>query len=243
MNESRIKSDSFLLKTPIAHRGLHGGKIPENSAAAFKAAMEKKYALEIDVRLTKDNKIVVFHDDSLERMCGVMKKVIEADLAEIQKLKLKNSEEKILTFKEFLELVNGKAPLLIEIKNSGKVGVLESLILDELKNYEGEFAIQSFNPFSIEYFKINAPKILRGILSCYFKSEPLAFYKKFLLKRMFFNKRCQPDFISYAIENLPNRYVKKYSGIPLLAWTIRKKYDLEKAKSLNANVIFENEIF
>lgn len=238
---SRINQNSFLLKTPIAHRGFHNEKIPENSPAAFKAAMEKNYAIETDIRITRDKKVIVFHDDSLERMCNISGRVIEKDLSEIQKLNLKNSGEKIITLSEFLKLIDGKVPLLIEIKNDGKVGVLESLAIEELKTYKGEFAVQAFNPFVLKYFKINAPEILRGILSCYFKGEKLAFYKKFLLKRMRFNKSSEPDFISYAIENLPNRYVEKYKNLPLIAWTIRTKEGLAKAKALQANIIFENE--
>lgn len=237
--ESRVSKDSFIIKTPIAHRGLHGKDVPENSAQAFSLAIEAGYAIETDVRLTKDKQVIIFHDDLVERMCGISGKVIEMEYSELEKLRLNNSSQKIITFKEFLKLVNGKVSLLIEIKNDGAVGVLESLVIEQLKDYKGEFAVQSFNPFSLQYFKLHASKILRGQLSCYFKGEKLAYYKKFLLKRMLLNKKSEPDFISYAIENMPNRFVKKYK-IPLLAWTIRSKENLNKAKSLNANVIFEN---
>ncbi len=108
---------SFLSKTPVAHRGLHGANVPENSLAAFTAAKEAGYAVETDVRLTKDGALVLFHDDDLNRMCGVDKKVIDCTLAQLQTLTLRGTQEKIPLLTDLLRRIQGEVPILLEIKN------------------------------------------------------------------------------------------------------------------------------
>jgi len=110
--------------------------------------------------------------------------------------------------------------------------------LEILQGYKGKFAIQSFNPYSLEYFKINAPGIMRGQLSCFFKESDLAWYKKYVLKRMLLSKKAKPDFVAYHFGDLPNPYCKK-AGVPILAWTIRSEADYEQAKPYCDNIIFE----
>ena len=232
---------SWLVETPIAHRGLHDKVSPENSLSAFSKAIEKGYAIELDVQLLSDDTVVVFHDESLSRMTGNDGYLKFLNKEDLKVLKLAGSKEHIPPFEEVLKLVDGRTPLLIEIKNQFKVGKLEQKVIDMLKNYKGEFAIQSFNPFSLQYFKNHAPNFLRGQLSGYFKDEKLAWIKKFLLKRMSFNKTTsEPNFISYDASTLPNRFVKKYKKLPLLAWTVRSKEEYLKVIKYCDNIIFEN---
>lgn len=232
---------SWLVEMPIAHRGLHDKNTPENSLAAFSKAIEKGFAIELDVQLLADETVVVFHDNSLSRMTGNDGYIKFLNKNDLKVLKLKGTKEYIPTFEEVLKLVDGRTPLLIEIKNTQKVGKLEQKIIDLLKNYNGEFAVQSFNPFSLQYFKNHAPNILRGQLSGSFKGEKLAWFKKILLKRLAFNKNVShPNFISYEYTALPNRYVKKYKDIPLLAWTLRSKEEYLKVVKYCDNIIFEN---
>lgn len=232
---------SWLVEMPIAHRGLHDKNTPENSLAAFSKAIEKGFAIELDVQLLADETVVVFHDNSLSRMTGNDGYIKFLNKNDLKVLKLKGTKEHIPTFEEVLKLVDGRTPLLIEIKNTQKVGKLEQKVIDLLKNYNGEFAVQSFNPFSLQYFKNHAPNILRGQLSGSFKGEKLAFFKKVLLKRLAFNKNVShPNFISYEYTALPNRYVKKYKDIPLLAWTLRSKEEYLKVVKYCDNIIFEN---
>lgn len=231
---------SWIVETPIAHRGYHTKSIPENSLGAFSKAVEKGYAIELDVQLLSDDTVVVFHDESLARMTGndgYLKYLRKEDL---KALSLKGTKEKIPTLQEVLELVDGRAPILIEIKNSYKVGKLEQAVIDILKDYKGEFAVQSFNPFSLAYFKQHAPNILRGQLSGYLKKEKIAWIKKFLLKRMRFNKKIsEPHFIAYEASTLPNRFVKKYKNLPLLAWAVQSKEEYLKVVKYCDNIIFE----
>lgn len=232
--------NSWLVETPIAHRGLHDEKRPENSLSAFQNAIDKGYAIELDLQMISDGTIVVFHDESLSRLTdndGYIKFLKKSDL---DILTLKNSKEKIPTFQQVLTLVNGQVPLLIEIKNPDKVGELEKTVIEMLKDYQGEYAIESFNPFVLEYFYKHAPHILRGQLAGYLKGQKLTFIKKYALKRMLLNKISKPDFISYEASRLPNRFVRKYKKLPLLAWTVTSQSEYLKVVKYCDNVIFEN---
>lgn len=231
---------TWLVETPIAHRGLHDKNTPENSLSAFAKAVEKGYAIELDVQLLADGTVVVFHDDSLARMTGNDGYIKYLNKDDLKALKLKGSKETIPTFEEALKVIDGRVPVLIEIKNQYKVGKLEQEVIDILKNYQGEYAVQSFNPFSLGYLKEHAPNILRGQLSGTFKHSKLAWIKKFLLKRMRFNKKVsEPHFISYEASALPNRFVRKYKKLPLLAWTVRSKEEYLKVVKYCDNIIFE----
>lgn len=235
--------NSWLVKDYIAHRGLHNAQNPENSIGAFVNAINNGYAIEIDVQQIADGTVIVFHDYSLSRMTGrdgYTKNLLQSELKEY---KLNKTDFCIPTLKEVLDLVDGQVPLLIEIKNEGKVGELEKATYELLKNYSGDYAIQSFNPYSLEWFKKNAPNIWRGQLSSYFKGENLSFIKKFALKRMLLNKKVScPNFISYNVDNLPNMYVKRYNKLPLLAWCVRSQTEYLKAVKHCDNIIFENFI-
>ena len=230
-----------MFSRPIAHRGLHGIDAPENSLAAFGKAIEAGFPIEIDVRPIDDGTVVVFHDDKLTRMTDLDGYVCNMTRSDLEKVRLRNSDERIPTFKEVLEFVDGRTPLLIEIKNDSTVGQLERDTLELLSSYKGEYAVQSFNPYSMEFFKKNAPQIPRGQLSCFFDKKDLGFFKRFVLKRLKMNKVSSPDFISYNHANLPNKYVTK-TKLPTLAWTVRSNAEMEKCLPYCDNIIFENFI-
>lgn len=233
--------ESWIVTKPIAHRGLHDEQCPENSLAAFGKAIENNYAIEIDLRSLADGTIVVFHDETLGRMTGRDGYLANLKFEDIRDLKLGKSNEHIPTLEQVLKFVNGKTPLLIEIKNMGKVGDFEKNIFKLLQNYKGEFAIQSFNPYTLEWFKINAPQIRRGQLASFMKKNNLPFWKKRSLKRMSLNKKVsEPNFIAYDCNDLPNRFVKKYKDLPLLAWCVRTDEEYNRVKKYCDNIIFEN---
>ncbi len=236
--------NSWLVQRYIAHRGLHNDKLPENSLAAIKNALDKEYAIEVDLRQIADGTVVVFHDDLLTRITsksGYTKNISCKHC--LKDYKLKGTDQTIPTLKEVLELVDGKTPLLFEIKNVNKVGELEEAIWDLLKDYKGEYAIVSFNPYVLEWFKKNAPQVIRGQLSSFFKGEVLSPIKKFALKRMMLNKHVsEPHFICYHTTNLPNRFVKKYKDLPLLAWPVGSQKEYNRVVKYCDNIIFENFI-
>lgn len=231
---------SWLVETPIAHRGYHSKTNPENSIAAFAKAIEKGYVIELDVQLLADKTVVVFFDDSLARMTGNDGYVQYLNKEDLKALTLKGSKEHIPTFAEVLKFVDGRVPLMIDIKTKYKVGELEQAVIDLLKNYKGEYAVQSLNPYSLEYFKQHAPHILRGQVGGYFKGETITWMKKKILKKMSLNKKVsEPHFISYEASALPNRFVKRYKRLPLLAWTVRSKEEYLTVVKYCDNVIFE----
>ena len=232
---------TLLFSRPIAHRGLHDDVTPENSMASFEKAIEKGFPIEIDVRPIDDGTIVVFHDDKITRMTNRDGYVCNLSKSDLNEITLNGSNEHIPLFKDVLDFVAGRVPLLIEIKNEAKVGALEHDTLELLKDYKGEFAVQSFNPYSLEYFKKNAPQIVRGQLAGFFEGADLSKIKKFFLKRLRLNKVSSPNFISYEGATLPNKYVTK-ANLPVLAWTARSNADYEQFKPYCDNVIFENFI-
>ena len=234
---------SGLFTRPIAHRGLHDELTPENSLSAFSRAVKAGFPIELDVRPIDDGSVVVFHDDGIKRMTnrdGYVCKLSKSDLAEIR---LAGSDERIPYFSEVLELVDGRVPILIEIKNSNsnKSGELEQAVLDALRRYEGEYAVQSFNPYSMEFFKKNEPQIPRGQLSYVFGKKEFSFFKRYMFNHLKVTKISSPDFISYAFNQLPNKYVTR-TDLPVLAWTVRSNSDMEKVLPHCDNFIFENFI-
>lgn len=234
-------SQSWIVNKKIAHRGLHNGKFPENSLGAFGSAAKHGFAIELDARLLSDGKVAVFHDESLSRMTGSDGYICNFDSQKLKALRLLKTDERIPLLSDVLEQTDGKAPVLIELKNQDKVGALEQAVIKLLEDYKGEFAVQSFNPYSLEYFKQNAPQIVRGQLSSFFKNDRLSRFKRFALKRLLFNKIAQPSFIAYNFADLPNRWVTK-AALPVLAWTIRSQADYAAAKDFCDNIIFENFI-
>lgn len=243
MNRENI-FDSFIINKYIAHRGFHNAEFPENSLGAFQNAIDNGYAIELDVHLLLDGTVAVFHDKKLARMTGKDGYVKNLTAENLKDYKLLGTEYTIPTLEEVLNLVDGQTGILIEIKNeNSKVGDLEKAICRLLKKYKGDVAVISFNPLSLEWFSKYSPNVIRGQLSYYYNDDDarnVSFCRKFALKRMLLNKRSKPDFISYAIKDLPNRYVKKYKNLPLLGWVVRSQEQYMESASLVDNIVFEN---
>lgn len=230
--------DSWLVKKPIAHRGLHNKKFPENSLLSFKNAISMGYAIECDIHLTKDNNVVVFHDRNLERLTGKRGFVDSFNLDELKELKLKDTNEKIPTLQELLKEVDGKQPILIEFKTITKGYKLEKIAYEILRKYNGDFAIQSFNPLCVRWFRKNAPEVYRGQLSSFFKNKKMFFIRKFILRHMLLNVFSKPHFIAYHAVDLLKKQ-KRISKLPTLTWTIVTNNEKQKVESFADNIIFE----
>ena len=168
----------FLTKNIISHRGIHDNKkIFENTLEAISLAVDKGYIIEIDIHLTKDNKLVVFHDYNTKRITKKNTIIEDSTYNDLNNQTIIH----IPLLEEVLNLVDKKVPLLIEIKQERKVGNLEQILMNILKNYQGEYAIQSFNPKVLYWFKKNYPTILRGQLSSQYKSKKIPKLSKYLL--------------------------------------------------------------
>lgn len=227
----------------IAHRGLHNENIPENSLKSFQEACKNGYIIENDIHITKDNQVVVFHDDTLKRMCGVDKKVEELTLNEIKEYNLLNTDEKIPTLKECLDLIDGKVPLLIEFKclDIKTCDMLCNEANKILNEYKGEYAIQSFYPFVLKWYKDNRPDVMRGQLASAFYKENIS---KKLLGTLMFNFIARPNFISYEFKHKNNIFLKLciLLGAYPVAWTYHKQEEINLTKDVFNNFIFENFI-
>lgn len=240
----RIAKDSWLVNKKIAHRGLHDEHSAENSMSAFAKAIEAGYAIEIDVHVTKDNQVVIFHDYDLKRVCGADVVIEQTEYHELKKYKLGNTEEHIPLLVELLRLTEGVAPLLIELKAEKKVGRLEQEVYAILRRYKGEFALQSFNPLSIRWFKKYKPEWLRGQLSCDYSDTKMSALRKAMLTNCRFNFMTKPDFISYCIPQLPRPAVTKFreKGGIVLGWTVRDQKTADEKAACVDNIIFEDFI-
>ena len=185
-----------------AHRGLHAEGAPENSLLAFSKACDMGFGIELDVRFSKDKKLVVFHDSTLERVTEASGRVKEKTAEELKKIRLLGTEEYIPELCEVLKLVDGRVPLLIEIKEeAGECGVAAELIRI-LKDYNGKYIVESFNPFSLKEVKEADPSIARGMLSDMFlKDKKFRKPMYFILQSMATNIVCRPDFVSYNLKS------------------------------------------
>ncbi len=231
--------NNFLISNTIAHRGIFdNNKVPENSIKAFKDAIHKGYVIEFDVHLTKDKKIVVFHDMELDRLTKKTGKIKEYTLSELQKIKLLNTNYTITSLDEVLELIDGKVPILIEIKYDVKGYELPKLLLERLEKYNGEVAIQSFNPFYVSYFRFHKNDYLRGLLMGSFRSKVKNIFINNLALLPFDIFICKPDFLSVDKKLYKNKNVEKFNKKnPVLAWTMKSKEDIDKYKDKFDNII------
>lgn len=203
MPKIRKKHDMVpYMGTHYAHRGLHDAKniAPENSLAAFKLAVDNNYGIELDVQLSKDDIPVVFHDFTLNRMCGVDKSVSDLTFDELRLLRLYDSEELIPHFQEVLDLVNGQVPLIVEYKIKATDTLVCKIGDSMLRDYKGVYCIESFNPLALWWYKKNRPDVVRGQLSTKFsgkKGAPAAKIMNFSLQHLLFNFLSKPDFIAF----------------------------------------------
>ncbi len=237
----------WLTKTPVAHRGLHdiAKGVPENSRLAFSKAIEGGYAIELDVRITGDGQVVVFHDPQLDRLCGKPGIVRYLSLTELKKQKLLGTEETVPSLHDVLDLVNGRVPLLVEIKkdNAESAGQLEQAVANMLAHYPGPVAVHSFSPRTVKWFRHHAPHLPRGQIACHLSDmgKNLNWLQRRVLRWMLFNFHGEPMFLAYDVNDLPSPLTAAYRarGLPVISWTIRSKEQRARAGAHADNVIFE----
>ena len=237
--------DTELISCDYAHRGLWNSRYAENSLSAFENAARNGYGIELDIQLTKDKRIVVFHDDDLKRMCGVNTRVCELTLSELRTLRLGNTQEMIPTFAEALKLIGGRVPLIIEIKaDSALYKEITQKTLALLKEYKGEFVIESFHPVVLKMVQKADKRICRGQLCAWYsvKGKRLPFY--FYVARLFlFNVVSRPHFIAYNFK-IQNKFMFRlmrflYPKCHFVAWTPSSDAHDAACQGFDA-LIFEN---
>ena len=231
-----------------AHRGLHGKGIPENSMAAFRAALDHGFGIEFDLHLLKDGNIAVIHDSLLKRTTGAEGRIEDLTTEDLKNYRLEGTEETIPTFRELLDLYAGKAPLIVELKPvNGNHAQLAETVCNMLQDYPGAYCIESFDPRCVAWLKKNRPQIIRGQLSeNFFKSDPkMALHLKLILSTLVDNAATRPDFVAYKFADRKNLSVflcRKLFGIQGVTWTLRSKEDYDTAVQEGWLPIFENFI-
>ena len=229
-----------------AHRGLWNLEedgIPENSLPAFRRAVEQGFAIELDVHLTADNQLIVFHDDDLKRICSADGSCETMTVSELQTLSLSGTGEHMPLLRDVLDLVDGRVPLLIELKLPTRNTAICDHVHTLLETYRGAFLIESFHPFALRRYRQLDPDILLGQLSCRYsakaKMHPLL---KFLSTTLMENAVSRPDFIAY---NFKHRDIlgfdlnRRLFHTPAFAWTARSPKDYRVCQKNFDAVIFE----
>lgn len=226
-----------------AHRGLHGNGVPENSLEAFELACRAGHGIELDVQLSRDGEVMVFHDYTLIRMTGVDKKLCELDAKELGELKLGGTEQKIPTFREVLSLIGGRVPVLVELKGESFDTALCPKVAEILKEYNGSFCVESFNPLLIKDIKKYLPDSYCGLLytnAC--KDKKKCSVINIAVTLMALNFLCKPNFIAYNEIYRESFFVKvttKLYKTPKFVWTVKSRESLDMAHSLGECPIFE----
>ena len=232
-----------------AHRGLHNADRPENSMAAFRAALEAGYGIELDVHIMRDGNLAVIHDASLQRTAGVDARIEEMTLAQLENCRLGNTQEKIPLFQQVLELFDGKAPLIVELKceNNNHEALCEAAMA-LLDRYEGPYCVESFDPRCVLWLKRHRPQVIRGQLAQNWflvKNSPMPWLLKFLLAAHTGNFILRPDFIAYKYADrkiFGTDICRKLWGVQGVSWTIRTPEDLKIAQKEGWIPIFEGFI-
>ena len=225
----------------FAHRGLHNGKdIPENTLLAFHTAIEHGYDLECDIQLTKDKKIVVFHDEYMKRLCNVDKRVQNEDYEDIKGYSILGTNETMPLLTDLLESIPKTTKLLIELKPHKNKKEVVSAFLELMENYSNTYAIHSFDPGIVYQFKKQNPTIIRGQIAEKFKGKKGILYR--LAGLMIFNPITKPDWINYGIKDLPNKHCDrlKAKGLTILSYTARNEEEFKMVKKHYHNAVFEH---
>lgn len=239
------------LRGHIAHRGLHdhaGGR-PENSMAAFRAAIELDFAIELDVQPSADGVAMAFHDDILDRLTGARGPVASRTAAELEAIPLLGGADGMPRLSEVLAMVAGQVPLLIEIKDQDgamglSVGPLEAAVIADLAGYAGDVAVMSFNPHSIACLHLGAPHLPRGLVTASYDEENWPALPRETRERLAaiadFD-RVGAGFISHQADALDMARVAelKARGVPVLCWTIRSPEEEARARRVADAVTFE----
>jgi len=229
-----------------AHRGLHNKPtIPENSLAAFRLAVEKGYGAELDVHLLKDGGLAVIHDSALKRTTGAEGYEEDLSVEQLGNYCLEESSEPIPTFKQVLDLFEGKAPLIIELKTfRNNADALCEAVCRQLESYQGDYCLESFDPRVIRWLRKNRPQLIRGQLSMNFckQHSGQGAWADFALTHLLCNFLTRPHFIAYNFGDrggLSNRLCLDLWSLQGVSWTIRRQEDFDACVAEGLLPIFE----
>jgi glycerophosphoryl diester phosphodiesterase len=237
----------WLTARPIAHRGLHDwrARVVENTLGACRAAVEGNYAIECDLQLTADGEAVLFHDDTLDRVMQETGPVKAFTVAELKRMVYRHSGEQIPTLRELLGLVDGKVPLVIELKPQWDGDMtLTQRAIDVLNGYSGPHCLMSFDPDVVEGVRLRAPEVVRGFIADrgfdpYYNLLPRE--RREELRTLSCLGRMRPHFLSVYLGELPWGPVEtlRRMGMPVISWTIRSEEQAVIARRFTDQITFE----
>ena len=234
---SRADRLAELIARPFAHRGLHGPGVPENSRAAFEAAVAAGRGIELDVQPSADGEAMVFHDARLERLAEAQGPVRGLAADALSRIRLRGSAETIPTLADALALVAGRVPLLIELKTPGRrSGALSRAVERALAGYDGPVAAMSFNPAVGAWFARHAPERLRGLVVSE-AGKP----RRGRLRRALAAWWARPDFLAYDVRDLPSAFAARARarGRKVLTWTCRSGEERALGAAFADQIIYE----
>ncbi|MBR2702116.1 MAG: hypothetical protein IKE77_08540 [Erysipelotrichaceae bacterium] len=236
-------------KVYLTHRGFYDNRtIPENSLPAFRKTVRNDLGTELDVQLTKDGRLVVFHDRSLKRMCGIDRVLTECTYDELMQYPLLNTGVKIPLFEEVLAVLKPDTPLIIEIKPEGDAIRTCEETVQLMKSYDYTYIMESFNPLVVKYLKERHPEIIRGQLAYNMvgdENNRYPFIVRFACTNLLTNLVTRPDFIAYDVHsplNLSFLLCSKLFRAECVAWTVQNEKDLTHARKYYQQVIFDSFI-
>lgn len=229
----------------FAHRGLYAKNqsVPENSLPAFLSAVQAGYGVELDVQLTRDGQVVVFHDETLTRVCGVERRVDDCTFDELSQLSLFGTNQRIPLFIDVLSVLDGRVPVIVELKAGGDWRTLCQKTYDLLKSYRGDACVESFHPLLVRWFYRHAPEILRGQLSeAYrFSQRFLPKHMAFLMSRLLTNFLTHPQFLAYRIgSKCISARIAEWHGAMRVSWTAHPDDDWVALMRTSDCIIFEH---
>jgi glycerophosphoryl diester phosphodiesterase len=237
----------WLIERPVAHRGLHGNGLIENTLGAARSAAEAGFAIEVDLLLTADSEVVVFHDDTLDRLTDAKGPVSARTLAELKKVAIRGTDERIPTLQELLDTVASRVPLVLELK-SGWEGnePLVARTAEILTSYPGPVVCMSFDPRILVMLQKHAPGLPRGIVAERYYGDPewgpMSWWQRFKLGNLLHIPQTKPHFVAYYVRDLPAiapLFARHILGMKLLTWTVRTDADRRKARWWTQQMIFE----
>lgn len=235
-----MKNLNFLTQRPIAHRGLHDETSCENSLSAFEKAIALDLPIELDVQASLEGIPVVFHDGSLDRLTALSGPIYHQTVETLETTVLKETSETIPTLETVLKVIDGRVPLLIEIKSESPYVSLTKAVIETLQDYAGLYALQSFDPNIVKLIKKLNPAIIRGQISGMFEDSKMKPIKKWGLSRMVRNRFIKPDYIVYDLNHFSKPWVKKARlNRLLIVYTAQSKKASLDALNHCDNVIFE----
>lgn len=241
LKHHRIRSDTVY----YAHRGLHDNQsdAPENTMRAFERACEAGYGIEMDLQLTKDRQVVVFHDNTLKRVCSADGQVSDYTYEELQEFSVYGTDQRIPLFSDVLKLVDGRVPLIIELKYKNFSNRICIEADKFLRDYKGVYCIESFHPWALIWYRKHHPEICRGQLAMNFQRQEGNYEPQCLIIRhLLTNFLTRPDFIAYDLrdkEAISKNICRFFFGCPSYAWTVKSKQQLEKCRGYYDSFIFE----